>query len=743
MADNTDEGTSGGTGLLRSTGAAELATRKRTPPAPSAPTDAAGSTDASVELVAVTDPASSTYGAIEYGYTVGTETEPGHWQNGTVFSSLMPGTDYTFYARFSGNEYYEASAPSATGLTVTTLPAITTGEMDDATVGEAYSHILNASAAIGKTVTWGLAEGSALPEGLMLSSEGAITGTPGVAVTDYTFTVRATIPGGAGGTDRISNTKKLSITVNPGTLETPVNLRWSDSHTGTAVWDPVTNATGYFVQLYRGGVKVGDPVLVAGGTSCDLGDAIDSAGSYTFTVTATLAPDTSSNNSAESAQSTALNYYAITVNGAAHGSATATDASGNPVAFAPSGAMITLGASPEAGYHVSGWTVDAGGVAVSGSSFTMGNENVEVTPVFEACSGGSASYFQKAEYAVCGREYGSLLTDGTAPEGEITIGANHWTSFMDATTFDLFFEDAQTVEISATDDSYDHAGYSEDHAAAVAYYLHTGDGALTKSDLDEVTFTPYTASLLLEPTARYVVYVRLTDHAGNVTYISSDGVVVDDEKPTTPVVDAGAYPSGTWTTGDVASTLSGSSALSGIAAYQYSTDDGASWTDLATLDGNASLYVSAASTDANGTTYLFRAVSRSGVAGVESDPVVVKIDKTTPIIAVSGNTTGNLSADTVRIEPQAGVSGVVRVTVAKDSGATVDITDGYRNGYAVRENGTYTFTVTNARASPLPALSPMPTSRMPARAATSRRAATGVRRFRRRAMATSLFSGAC
>ena len=74
-------------------------------------------TDTSVTLSAVTD--SGGIGGIEYGYTMGTETEPGHWQKSNTFTNLTAATSYTFYARYAGNDYYEPS-PTSDGLTVTT-----------------------------------------------------------------------------------------------------------------------------------------------------------------------------------------------------------------------------------------------------------------------------------------------------------------------------------------------------------------------------------------------------------------------------------------------------------------------------------------------------------------------------------------------------------------------------------------------------------------------------------------------
>ena len=109
-------GTSGD-GLLSNTGSATLTVTKASQTAPAAPTMSSRTTD-SVTLNAI----SSGQGTVQYGYVKGNSGTPDNWQNGTTFSGLQPGTDYTFYARYAGNDYYEPS-PASEGLTVTTLGA--------------------------------------------------------------------------------------------------------------------------------------------------------------------------------------------------------------------------------------------------------------------------------------------------------------------------------------------------------------------------------------------------------------------------------------------------------------------------------------------------------------------------------------------------------------------------------------------------------------------------------------------
>ena len=68
--------------------------------------------------------------------------------------------------------------------------------------------------------------------------------------------------------------------------------------------------------------------------------------------------------------------YTITVNQAEGGTASASTPS------ATAGTQITLSATPNTGYELSGWTVVEGGVTISNNAFTMPEGNVTVAPVY-------------------------------------------------------------------------------------------------------------------------------------------------------------------------------------------------------------------------------------------------------------------------------------------------------------------------------------------------------------------------
>ena len=111
--------------------------------------------------------------------------------------------------------------------------------------------------------------------------------------------------------------------------------------------------------------------------------------------------------------------------------------------------------------------------------------------------------------------------DSEKPTGEIKINENSWKAFLNNITFGLFFKDTQTVTITAADNSGE--------TVTVEYLL--SDKELTKAELDGMTFTVYTAPFGIDPDNEYIIYVRLTDNAGNTDYICSEGIVLDGTSP--------------------------------------------------------------------------------------------------------------------------------------------------------------------------------------------------------------------
>ena len=119
--------------------------------------------------------------------------------------------------------------------------------------------------------------------------------------------------------------------------------------------------------------------------------------------------------------------------------------------------------------------------------------------------------------------------DIAVPTGEIKIAKNGWKSFFNTITFDLFFKDAQTVTVTAADNSGE--------AVKIEYLL--SDKALTESELAGMTFTAYSAPFSINPDNEYVIYVKLTDTSGNFAYINTNGIVLDATVPVISGIETG------------------------------------------------------------------------------------------------------------------------------------------------------------------------------------------------------------
>lgn len=104
------------------------------------------------------------------------------------------------------------------------------------------------------------------------------------------------------------------------------------------------------------------------------------------------------------------------------------------------------------------------------------------------------------------------------------------------------------------------------------------------------------------------------------TQITVEGVAKESVLAA-PTVDTDGY-DGAWTADNVTLTPS-LTADSGIAYYEYSKDDGESWTKL--TGDSLTITESGFATE-----YIFRAVSNAGNVSPNSEPVTVKIDKTAP-----------------------------------------------------------------------------------------------------------------
>ena len=119
--------------------------------------------------------------------------------------------------------------------------------------------------------------------------------------------------------------------------------------------------------------------------------------------------------------------------------------------------------------------------------------------------------------------------DSEKPSGEIKVATNSWKTLLNSISFGLFFNNSQTVSISAVDNS--------NEEVKIEYLL--SNSLLSITELDNQTFNLYTRPFNVNPNNEYVIYAKLTDTSNNISYISSDGLVLDDISPVVTGIESG------------------------------------------------------------------------------------------------------------------------------------------------------------------------------------------------------------
>ena len=116
------------------------------------------------------------------------------------------------------------------------------------------------------------------------------------------------------------------------------------------------------------------------------------------------------------------------------------------------------------------------------------------------------------------------VADLTAPDTEIKVSNKTWKSILNKITFGLFFKETQKAEITATDEG---SGVNKYY-----YYVDKSgsEESLTEKQLQAVDWKEGT-SVTFSEDSNYVIYAKVTDKAGNIKYVSTDGIVIDTIAP--------------------------------------------------------------------------------------------------------------------------------------------------------------------------------------------------------------------
>ena len=326
-----------------------------------------------------------------------------------------------------------------------------------------------------------------------------------------------------------------------------------------------------------------------------------------------------------------------------------------------------------------------------------------------------------------------VAQDNTAPTVTIQLGEKTWSAFSSSHAFSLFFKNAQTVEITATDDAGSGVAGTEYFVSEVSYASPEALEAAAEGQWET-----YSDSLDIAPNSKNVIYAKATDNMGNVGYASSAGIVLyTDAVQSTPSISftktgTDAVTADVTLNGNTVDEIyCGSDMLT--AGTDYTVSDGgtitfyASWLNTLSAGDHTLtvhynplgvLYVDDAGDDTPGTTSIALSVSKAtgsvtitnGISKVyDGEPVVdVEYDhNSTGIAKVEYKAQAAEDSAYTANKPSAVGDYTVRVTVAADdnyteASATKDFTIRYleapENPYTLSgekgDNGWYTSDVT-------------------------------------------------
>ena len=179
------------------------------------------------------------------------------------------------------------------------------------------------------------------------------------------------------------------------------------------------------------------------------------------------------------------------------------------------------GTQGENDWYTSDVTIGAEGWQVS----TDGTDWKDSIPVTEEGTHSYTLYFKDSSGCITDRISKEIKIDKAAPTGTIQVKESTWDKFLEKISFGFYTNTKEKITIT-----------SEDTGSGIASteYL-VSDKAYTQiSDMQNLSgWKDYDNSNKpkIKTNRTNYVYARITDNVGNVTYLSSDGILHDDEKP--------------------------------------------------------------------------------------------------------------------------------------------------------------------------------------------------------------------
>lgn len=151
------------------------------------------------------------------------------------------------------------------------------------------------------------------------------------------------------------------------------------------------------------------------------------------------------------------------------------------------------------------------------------------------------------------------IADTNPPSVKVTLEDN-WNTLWNGITFGKFFKETKTFTITAADQE---TGISK-------VYYHLAEEELTEAEVKatDLLWTEYNlngSGVSVNPDKVFIIYAKAVDNAGNITFVNSNGIVLDKTVPViSGVTNSGVY----YTTQKVTAT---DSAISGTSTLQSLT----------------------------------------------------------------------------------------------------------------------------------------------------------------------------
>lgn len=171
----------------------------------------------------------------------------------------------------------------------------------------------------------------------------------------------------------------------------------------------------------------------------------------------------------------------------------------------------------------------AEGYSLSLTNTADGTWTDQLSASAETANGTLEFYVKNDTGAISLKATENYKIDKTAPTGAITVHENSWgqdkswNALESDITFDIFSKDKYIVTIVDAD--------ALSGVKKIEYLL--SDTAISKENISAQTeWITYPADgFELTQEDKYIVYVKITDNSNNVTYISSQGMVIDKTAP--------------------------------------------------------------------------------------------------------------------------------------------------------------------------------------------------------------------